>query len=108
MFSVLTVVQEWTVKQVMNRIDDINEIMGRINQKLRNTIDEMETEQAKRERCKKPKCYFCGGDCYSNTTVTINCGNLDQSELFKAYVCNDCLEAVHSALILLRLITKGR
>lgn len=56
--------------------------------------------------CKLPKCYLCGGDCYSNTTITINCGNLNQSEIFKAYVCDKCSEAVHSVLILLRTITK--
>lgn len=92
----------------MNRIDDINETMGRINQKLRKHIDEMETELAKRELCKIPKCYFCGGDCYSNTTITVNCGNLNQSELFKAYVCGECAESVKSALILLRTVTPKR
>lgn len=66
----------------------------------------METELSKKERCKLPKCYFCGGDCYSNTTITINCGNLNLSELFKAYACDKCSEAVHSALTLLRAIRK--
>lgn len=81
----------------MNRLDDLNE-----------AIDEMETEQAKRDVAKMPKCYFCGGDCYSNTTISINCGNLNQSELFKAYVCGECAESVKSALILLRTVTPKR
>jgi hypothetical protein len=67
----------------------------------------METEKANMGPCKLPKCYFCGSDCYSNTTVTINCANLNQSELFKVYVCGECAESVKSALILLRTIIKG-
>lgn len=65
--------------------------------------DESASEKNSKNR---PKCYFCGGDCYSNTTVTINCANLNQSELFKVYVCGECAESVKSALILLRAIRK--
>lgn len=93
--------------QAMDKLNALNEAMERINQKILKYVDEMETELAKKKPCKMPKCYFCGGDCYSNTTITINCGNLNQSELFKAYVCGECAESVKSALILLRTI-KGR
>lgn len=52
------------------------------------------------------KCYFCGKEC-GETVLTVNDKTLFQSELFRAYMCAECSEAVHSALILLRTITKG-
>lgn len=52
------------------------------------------------------KCYFCGKERCA-ILLTVNDKTLIQSELFRAYMCAECSEAVHSALILLRIITKG-
>ena len=51
------------------------------------------------------KCYFCGKEC-GETVLTVNDKTRFQSELFRANMCAECSEAVHSALILLRTITK--
>lgn len=51
-----------------------------------------------------PKCYFCNGDCNS-MTITINNKLCFQSELFRANMCDECAEAVRSALVLLKTIT---
>lgn len=51
------------------------------------------------------KCYFCGGECYSETVLTVNCKNFRQSELFRANMCASCSEAVRSSIILLKHIT---
>ena len=53
------------------------------------------------------KCYFCGKEC-GETVLTVIDKTLIQSELFRANMCSECSEVVHSALILLRTITKGR
>lgn len=53
------------------------------------------------------KCYFCGKEC-GETVLTVSNKTLLQSELFRAYMCAECSEAAHSALILLRTITKGQ
>ena len=50
------------------------------------------------------KCYFCGKDC-GETILTVSDKTSFQSEQFRAYMCAECSEAVHSALILLRTIT---
>ena len=52
------------------------------------------------------KCYFCGKECGA-TLLTVRNQALIQSELFRAHMCAECSEAVHSALILLRTIKKG-
>lgn len=53
------------------------------------------------------KCYFCGKEC-GETVLTVNDKTLFQSELFRAYMCAGCSEAVHSALILLRTRTNAQ
>ena len=50
------------------------------------------------------KCYFCNGECNS-TTITINNKFCFQSELFRANLCDECAEAVRSALVLLKTVT---
>lgn len=51
------------------------------------------------------KCHFCGKEC-GETILTVSDKTSFQSEQFRAYMCAECSEAVHSALILLRTITK--
>ena len=51
------------------------------------------------------KCYFCGKEC-GETVLTVSNKILCPSEQFRAYMCAECSEAVHSALILLRTIIK--
>lgn len=52
------------------------------------------------------KCYFCGKEC-GEILLTVIDKTLIQSELFRANMCAECSEAVHSALILLRTIKMG-
>lgn len=51
-----------------------------------------------------PKCYFCNGECNS-ITIIINNKVCIQSELFRANLCDECAEAVKSALVLLKTVT---
>ena len=45
------------------------------------------------------KCYFCGKEC-GETVLTVSDKTRFQSELFRANMCAECSEAVHSALIM--------
>ena len=53
------------------------------------------------------KCYFCGKEC-GETVLTVSDKTRFQSELFRANMCAECSEVVHSALILLRTIIKSQ
>lgn len=53
------------------------------------------------------KCYFCDKECGA-TVLTVRDQTLNQSELFRANMCAECSEVVHSALILLRTIIKSK
>lgn len=53
------------------------------------------------------KCYFCGKECGA-TVLTVRDQTLNQAELFRANMCAECSEVVHSSLILLRTIIKSK
>ena len=91
--------------------DELTEMVWRerldTRERIADLIARQPTIKGAVKRCKMNKCYFCGKEC-GETVLTVSNKSSFQSELFRAYMCAECSEAVHSALILLRTITKGR
>ena len=53
------------------------------------------------------KCYFCSKEC-GETVLTVSDKTRFQSEIFRARMCAECSEAIHSMLILFKLMRKPK